>query len=469
MPRVVDDQIGQAALGVWDFGWAFVSYFSLAMIGIGSSVNRYVARYRSANDTLALNKTMSTVVGLQFAIGIGVFLLTLVLAWSMPYLFQERLGDLSNDAIWVVGCLGSALAIQMVFDSWRGVMTGCHRWDLHSFLNAGSYVIASVVMLAVVLLGGGLKPMSITYLVVTALTELIRYRMSRNLCPEIRLDYKLVNRADAYKVVRFGLKTIILYLPTAINTQTINVLVVAYLGPAALAALARPQALIRHISSLATKYSHMLTPTAGSLQGQSKDGELHRFALQNARIGWLMAVPPFVYMIVFGDVIVDLWMGDGYIDWASCALLAVGSLLHVSQGPTLGVMIGLDAHGQIAKWSVLVSTLMLVIGIFVTSIYGWTLPRAAALIGLSTGIGLGGAAIYFSFKYLKLTFREYWSDVLSGSMSLLICIAVILGALRALTDLPAITTLAIAGFLTLLVTYILHKKEFTRLVRKVRG
>ncbi|MEM7279365.1 MAG: transporter, partial [Pseudomonadota bacterium] len=72
LPRMISDRVGQAGLGLWDFSWAFVKYMNLSMIGIGSSVNRYVAQYRTAGDTLGLNKTISTVVAIQCAIAFGV-------------------------------------------------------------------------------------------------------------------------------------------------------------------------------------------------------------------------------------------------------------------------------------------------------------------------------------------------------------------------------------------------------------
>ena len=46
MPRMMDHYVGQRLLGVWDLGWSIVSYFELAQIGMGSSVNRFVAKYR---------------------------------------------------------------------------------------------------------------------------------------------------------------------------------------------------------------------------------------------------------------------------------------------------------------------------------------------------------------------------------------------------------------------------------------
>jgi len=43
MPRMIDRRLGQEILGIWDFAWSLVSYFQIVGMGIGSSVNRFVA------------------------------------------------------------------------------------------------------------------------------------------------------------------------------------------------------------------------------------------------------------------------------------------------------------------------------------------------------------------------------------------------------------------------------------------
>ena len=45
IPRLIDRQLGQELLGIWDFAWSLVSYFALVQFGIASSVNRYIAKY----------------------------------------------------------------------------------------------------------------------------------------------------------------------------------------------------------------------------------------------------------------------------------------------------------------------------------------------------------------------------------------------------------------------------------------
>ncbi|MCH8193555.1 MAG: hypothetical protein IIA65_06015, partial [Planctomycetes bacterium] len=93
MPRMIDNHLGQELLGVWDFGWSLVAYFSLVNAGINSSINRYVAKYYGARDIAGVNDVASSglcVLGLAavvvFGLTIGVFLL-------IPTWFRERLPD----------------------------------------------------------------------------------------------------------------------------------------------------------------------------------------------------------------------------------------------------------------------------------------------------------------------------------------------------------------------------------------
>jgi O-antigen/teichoic acid export membrane protein len=461
MPRVIDGYVGQEALGVWDFGWSFVSYLSLAMLGIGSSVNRYVARYRASGDTTSLNSTVSTIVVVQGAIAGLVLMISLGLAWLIPSLLAERLGEHQVTAAWIIACLGGALAVEMAFDAWRGVLSGCHRWDYYNGINAGGHTVSSLAMLLALSSGGGLRAMAVVYLVTTVATEILRYIVARRICPELVLRATYFNRADALMIIKFGIKTIMLGLPSIVTTQTVNLFVMIYLGPAALAVIARPLALMRHIAALTGKYSYVLTPTAGSLQSQKKMSELHMFALRSARAGWLIALPPIVLMFVLGDLVVDVWMGEGYGSWTVCAMLSAGYLLSISQAPLLRVMIGLDAHGRIAKIATATAGVLLVTGIAVVTMIGWSLTHAAALIALPIGVGLGMTVLVEGFRHLNIGLNEYFRHTLGPALRLLLAIAAVLTAWRFFSPYSSPTTVFVGIGLTGITTLTLQRRDVT--------
>ena len=171
LPRVIDQKIGQTALGIWDFGWSLVSYLSLSMIGIGSSVNRYVARLRSEGSLDELNRIISTVNTIQLAIAGFVLIMSVVLAYVVPIVYAEKFENSSEPVSLVIGLLGASLAVQMAYDAWRGVISGCHRWDYYHAVNSIGYTITALAMILSLLLGGGLGELATIYFVSTLGTE----------------------------------------------------------------------------------------------------------------------------------------------------------------------------------------------------------------------------------------------------------------------------------------------------------
>lgn len=420
LPRAIHESLGQVTLGIWDFGWTIVSYLSMTMIGIGASVNRHVARYRTSGESDKLSSTVSSVFAIQAAIASGVFLMVLVLYYYTPTMMREQLGAEADTAAAIVLYLGSALAVQMLFDSCRGVLTGCHRWGVHNALNSGGYAITGVGMLLVLLQGGGLKGMGQVYLGVTVATELLRYRMSRKACPEIELKLSLANWADTKMMVAFGLKAILIYMPRMILQQTINILVIMNLGAAMLAILSRPLALMGHISTLINKFAFVLTPVAGSLQGGGKNEDLKELALQTTRAGWFLAILPTSFLFLLGDRVIELWMGKEYINSEIMMILAAGSVFPLAQRALITVIMGMNEHGRVAKYSLIISPIIIAIGIVLVYVYGWSLTAAAWLLVVPTNLGMSGVGLVIGCRVLGITPWEYVTRAMRDPLLLLV-------------------------------------------------
>ena len=458
MPRVVDETLGQELLGVWDFGWSVVSYLGLAMVGIGSSVNRYVARYRASGDDIELSAIVSSVLALQLLIASAVAVATLLLAIFLPELLSDKLGRHADVAGRTLLFLGWSLAVQMAFDVYRGVLTGCHEWSAYNALNAGGYAISATAMLSVLLLGGGLAGMAVTYFVFTCGIEVMRRRLALKACPGISFRLGYVNGGDMRKVFRFGLKTILIYLPKIVAQQTIMLFVVAKLGPAMLAILARPIALVTHVGTMVNKFGFVLTPTAGSLQGARRDGELRIFSMKAMRAGWILSILPLTFLLALGDRIVQLWMGDGYANRALIAILAAGSILPAAQSATLNIMTGLNEHGRIARLNLYVSVLLLLIGLGIVSATEWTLTAAAWLMILPSNLGLGLVAIAVSCRVLHISPAEYFGSVIRDPLVLGVACGTVLWLVRTYGPTsPAMSLLAGAVCQAAVVASLLHK------------
>lgn len=469
MPRIIDESLGQVALGVWDFSWSLVSYLGLSMLGIGSSVNRYVARYLAKDDFVALNSTISSVIAIQLAVALVVIAISLVLCVFVPVWFSSKLGDYAETTRFVIIFLGGALAMQMAFDANRGIITGCHRWDYYNFLNSGGYFVTASLMICVLFLGGGLADIAAVYFTATVVTELVRWRLAHFVLPDLKLSYRLVNMGDMKKVARFGLKSALMPMANIATAQTINVFIVASLGPAALAILARPLALMRQISTLSDKYSNILTPIFGSLQGSGNDGEIKKTALSSSYFGWLIAIPPLMFLMMMGDLVVELWMGPGYADWQITSVLAAGFMLKVAQGPLLRILVGLNLHGAVAKAGSFFVLLTLGLGLLAMRHIGWSVQNAAMFVAIALGLVPGLVTSVYGVRYLNIGVVEYWNKVLRKNVLLMLLLAAALYACRWIAvDRPVVAILS-GLFVTTLIVAMLNRAYVMELFRRFRS
>lgn len=406
-PRLIDRNLGQMELGIWDFSWSFVNYMKLASLGIGSSINRYVAKYRAAGDTERLNRTVSTVVCLQSAIAALVILLSFIIAWSLPIFWSNRFLEYIATAQWTIVLLGATLAVNMGFDTSRGVITGCHRWDLHNRIESVANVLELIGMVAVLTLGGGLYSLGSVVLLVAVFAGLWRMFSVKSVCPELYVRPSLFHWSTGQEMIRFGLKSLAIRSPTLILVQTTNIIIAAHLGPSALAVFSRSLALVRHVEGFMSKFAHILAPTAGSLQGMGKDEELRRFFLKTTCYGVAFASPLLFFLIIDGDLVLSLWMGERYVHGQVLTILALGYFLPTAQNSVREILKGLNAHGKVGILSFFISGICFLIGYFFLNETGWTLDGAAIVLALSLFIGLGFVPTVYACRKLQVPYLRY--------------------------------------------------------------
>ncbi len=431
LPRLIHEHLGQTELGVWDLSWSLVAYFGLAQLGIGSSVNRYVSRYRARGDERALARAVNTVWVIQWAAALFAAAATFFVAfYLLPILFSEKLGSFLSQARSIVCWLGLALAIQIAFDTFGGVMTGSHRWDWHNGLNAGSHVVAVSGMALALWWGGGLATLAAVYFFTTLFTELLRFRLALWLCPGLILGPRHFSLRHLRAMAAFGAKTLAGGLSELFSIQTVQLLVAAALGPAALALFARPYALVRHVKTFVCKFSHVLAPTASSLQSAGRRLLLEQFALDAMRYGVLLALPPCLGLAVLGDAVLTLWMGPEYVQVALVVVLALGFLFSAAGAPAMQILIGLNAHGRAT--SVLLGGSILAVGLSFGTLY----VLDGSLVAVAAGIVLPSILVQGIYipgevcRRLGIKRGSYWREVWGRPLRALVPFAALLGLTR---------------------------------------
>jgi len=428
MPRIIDDHLGKASLGVWDFAWSLTAYFGLVQMGIGSSVNRYVARQRALRDSLGLNRTVNSALLLLCAAALMVVVLTSVAGWYVPSLFGGRLGQYVDVARWLVILLGLTLAVQIVSSTFVGVITGCHRWDVHNFVQAGFQALTVVAMLVVLLSGGGLVSLAVVVLLVTTLTASGRFLAARYVCPQMRISPRYAHLESALALVGFGGKTFLNNIARMLFYQSSSLLVIAYLDPAFLAVYARAGGLVRHSRTFINKFAFVFTPTASSIHAEGQLRELQSLAIKSARYAAYIALPVVLFLSIFGNEVLTLWMGPDYRAGSVLAVLALGHLLPMTQQPTWSILMGMNAHGTPAVVNLVSAVFSIVLGVLVVGVLKMGLMGAAVALTVPILLSSGIYLPLFACRRLQLSPLRYAVLVWKGPLA---CAAVYLACILA--------------------------------------
>jgi O-antigen/teichoic acid export membrane protein len=392
-PPVMDRRLGQASLGVWDFGWSLVSYFGLAQLGVASSVNRYVAKYRATRDLEGLTRVTSSVAAMNLSAASLAFLMAALSAWALPWMMRAELtGELSSARLLVI-FLGLTVATQMYFQVHQGVLAGCYRFDILNAITATTEVANSLAIIAVLLAGGGLIALGATCLVCQVAAGLMRRHWAARICPEARISLAKAEWGQARRLLKFGVKALVYTLSALLLIQANKLIVGGVLGAAALAVFSRPLALIRVIEAFAAKFAHVLTPTASSLQSSGQHQRLLKLLLQCARLGTALTLPMVLTLAILGDLIMLLWMGPRYAAGPLTMILALGHLGTVALWPVTMILVGMNRHGWPAAATLIaagVSTLLGLLNAFVFhgGITGAALAVALPLVGSAAFVAI---------------------------------------------------------------------------------
>jgi len=445
MPRMIDRRLGQELLGIWDFAWSLVSYFSLVQVGVQQSVNRYVARYRATGDILSVNRAVSSAFCIQGAAGLVTLGLTATVCLLLPVAFGSKLGENVREAQWVVLFLGCNVGVDMAFRSFSGVITGCHRWGLHNLIKSGWHTVTVAGMIVILMLGGPLRSLAAVVLVGMALACATRVIVAHVVCKVLRVRASFVGWETAKELFAFGGKSMIPAISNLLLNQTISVLIVSYLGPAALALYARPRSLILHMNTLAQKMAMILTPTISSLQSIEDLAGIRHLLLKSVRYSLYLTLPMVLVLAIFGGPILRFWMGPRYANGLVPAILAIGYLAALAQAPVFMVLVGLNAHGRAGMASLVASVCSIGLTVLGLGYLRWGLLGAA--LGVTVPLTLINIA-YLPFlvcRRVNLHIGRYFAAVATGPAVHLLPLAICLALARLLSRTEPLMGLLVGG------------------------
>ena len=382
-------RVGQERFGLWALANLLIGYFSLADLGIQSSLVRQIAYAQPHRNPTKLSEIVST----SFFFYLGAFVVaapaSLFLGPWLVHSFRELSLDAMPDHMieegtFVVTFVAATLFLSIALAVFTSIFPGVQRMDranqvviITSLANLGTAVF-------VLEKGWGVRGLVVASLAVKLVNAVANHQVSRRLYPSLELALRHVKWPVWKELLSFGWKIQVARLAETL-ALTFDRLFLSLVGGVGLLGRYQPAVQVTTHSRI---LPHLLIsaalPYASELSAQNDRvaltslylrGTLYLTTISYALLGLVTAAAPFL---------TTMWLGPGYADVALwIRILCVGYVINapLSLGGLLTQAIG--RPGIQARSALMVGGLNFVLaplGFFLAGITGLAIGSTASLV-----------------------------------------------------------------------------------------
>lgn len=317
-PYVVNT-LGAEHYGLLTLITAIIGYFAIIDINFTAGSLKYVSEFHSSKQTAKRDQTLTA--GLLFYLLIG----------TIGGILIFGLADWLVTAVFDVPAHSHQLAASTLRLAAFGFLLGqvesylvtipqaLRRYDQSAMLESLFGMLAPLVNVGVLWLGGGLYEIVLARVVLSAINMLALSRVIRRLLPDSRP--RKPTRAVLGPLASFSGFAYLSRLATLAYAQGDKLIIGALAGMSALTYYAIPFMLANRVYGLSYRLSSVLLPAASSLAAMKQLERMQELYLYSARyIFYINAVLTLVLVSVAHEVL---------LYWISPAMAATGSLILV--------------------------------------------------------------------------------------------------------------------------------------------
>lgn len=411
LPRLVDRYHGRELLGIWDFAWSLVAYISFLAFGVTSAVNRYVARYRTSRDWGGLNDVINSSLGLLCAGGILGLALAGLFSLLVPHLLPNSSPPAIAAARAIVLILAAKSALQIPGGVFNGIITGFERFDLLNIIRVSRDCGIMLASLAALLTGFGIVSIALCFLVGELLGEVAKFIVARRLCSNLRFSTAHIRWTTIKKMLSFGGKTLLQSVAQGGIYQGSSLLVGYFLGAPTLAIYSRQRALVMHAMQFVKQYAQVFLPRSSTHDATGDVSALQHTLVQSSKFGLYIALPIILLLLIMGDSLLWLWMGQDYAAPLVLAVMAGGHLLYIAQLGVYSILMGMGRHGVPAVFDSLAAVLSVLLGVLILGPWKGGMVGAAIAMTLPVAVSGGVLLPLYACRTLGMPIRHYVAQV----------------------------------------------------------
>ena len=389
-------KLGDSEYGLYTLIGSLVAYISVLDFGLNNTIVRFVAKYQAQNDAKGEENFLATTFIIYSFISCVILVLGVVLYFNLETIFKKLTPlELEKSKI-MFQILVFNLAITLPGGAFAAICSGYEKFVFPRMLNIIKYVIRSILVVGLLVLGGDSISIVILDTIVNILVIFINaYFVIKILAVKIKLHFfekKLVKEIFSYSVWIF-----IFAMVGQFQWTSGQVILGIISGTKYVAVYGVGIMLGTYYGAFSTAISGVFLPRATKMTVLEASGaELTDMMIRIGRFSLLILLLILGGFILFGQQFIALWIGENYAkSWWVALIIMIAYTLPLTQAFANSI---LEAKNKFAfKAVVYISLLTLgtIAGAFMIKFYG--------IIGLISGSTLGwiSSQVVMNFYYQR--------------------------------------------------------------------
>ena len=398
--------LGAFYYGMWILVSSVTDNYGLLDIGMTYSMQRFVARYRGANDRQAMNETFMTGLSVAACISLAVFVVTAILIGLLPGFFH-----LSGEARSLFRVLliiqSGTIAFSMPQRIMGAYMNGLHRFDLYNGCGALQGILKGLVFWAVIHVGGRVLAVSVAQLLIVAFMLLVTGFATRVADPQLRMQSQNLNWARTREMGEFSVFVFVTNISTRLKFFTDSIVIAHVLT----VALTTPFNVVGRLMEMFRLAFYPITgPLAtamNKLEGEQRRPEMNVLLLRSTRICTLLAFLGGEMLLLHGRDILRIWMGAPYAAYYNLiVILTVGYIVMQVQQGSNAYLYARGGHKVMAFLALVDGVANLALSVY------WAKSRGLAGVALGTTVPMLIVFVFvqpwYTLRVAKILWRDYF-------------------------------------------------------------
>lgn len=408
--------LGQEEYGLYSLSNSVIGYLSLLNFGMGSAIVRYASRYRAEGKTDEVRGLIGLFIAIYSCLSVIVCVVGAVLVAKADVFFAEGLTAaevVRLKSLMVIMIVSTALSLPIsVFSS---ITSAYEQFVFAKLFAIFGTILAPVLNLIVLYSGYASVGMALAGLAIQIMNGIVygSYCAKKlGLSPRFnRMPINLLKEIWVFSAFVF-LSSIVDMLYWA----TDKVLIGAMVGSAAVAIYNVGGVFTSMMQNLSQSISNMFTPKVMMMARQNASiSETSELMIRIGRLQFYIVSFVLSGYIVFGQIFIKLWAGEGYGDAYYVALLTMIPLaVPLIQSIAYSSIVARNKH----RFRAIVYAVIAVVNVVSTYLVIPQFGIVGAAVCTAVAFTLGNGIImniYYS-RAIGLDIRGFWMNIIRISM-----------------------------------------------------